>query len=112
MTKSLFTFSLGIGYFMIATFALLAETSSAAPQEYPQEYSQNYLQDCKDIAITEGLPDIEAETLCNCTLREFQQKYTLDEFKDLNKRSETDSTASDALIEVGELCFEEILFEE
>ncbi len=112
MTKSLFSFSLGIGYFMIATFASLAETSSAAPQEYPQEYSQNYLQECKDTAMTEGLPDIEAEILCNCTLRQFQQKYTLDEFKDLNKRSETDTTASDALIEVGEFCFEEILFEE
>ena len=96
----------------IASFVSLAETTSAAPQEYPQEYSQNYLQDCKATAMTEGLPDIEAETLCNCTLREFQQKYTLDEFKDLNKRSETDTTASDALVEVGEFCFEEILFEE
>ena len=135
MTQSLFSFSLGIGYLAITSVPALllsvlsssAETSLVTPklarsqteetsvgslvQEYPQEYSQNYLQECKDIAITEGLPDTEAEILCNCTLREFQQKYTLDEFKDLNKRSETDSTASDALIEVGELCFEEILFE-
>ncbi|ELS02773.1 hypothetical protein Xen7305DRAFT_00024910 [Xenococcus sp. PCC 7305] len=111
MTKSLFTFTLGIGYLILATFASLAETSSAVTQEYPEEYSQNYHQECKATAIAEGLPDIEAETLCNCTLREFQQKYTIDEFKDLNKRSETDTAASDALIEVGELCFEEILFE-
>ena len=111
MTKSLFSFSLGIGYIAIISFTSLAETSSAAPQEYPQEYSQNYLQECKATAMTEGLTDIDAEILCKCTLKEFQQKYTLDEFKDLNKRSETDTTASDALIEVGEFCFEEILFE-
>ena len=112
MTKSLFTFSLGIGYIALTSFVSLAETSSAAAQEYPQEYSQNYLQECKATAMTEGLTDIDAEILCKCTLREFQQKYTLDEFKDLNKRSETDTTASDALVEVGEFCFEEILFEE
>ncbi len=111
MTKSLFTFSLGIGYYAITLLSTLS-ASAQTNQEYPQEYSQNYLQECKATAMTEGLPDIEAETLCNCTLREFQQKYTLDEFKDLNKRSETDTTASDALVEVGEFCFEEILFEE
>lgn len=118
MTKSLFTFSLGISYLAITSvpallISILSTLSATAQtnQEYPQEYSQNYLQECKVTAMTEGLPDSEAEILCNCTLREFQQKYTLDEFKDLNKRSETDSTASDALVEVGEFCFEEILFE-
>ena len=115
MTKSLLSCS---GYLAIALVpALLIASLSALSvtaqtnQEYPQEYSQNYLQECQDTAIAEGLPDIEAESLCSCTLKEFQQKYTLDEFKDLNKRSETDVAASDALIEVGEFCFEEILFE-
>ena len=119
MTQSRFSFSLGIGYLAITSVPALlisvlsssAETSLVTPQKYPQEYSQNYLQECNAIAMQEGLPETEAEILCNCTLKEFQQKYTLEEFKELNQRSETDSTASDALIEVGELCFEEILFE-
>ena len=114
MTKSLLSFSgLAIASVPALLIASLSALSAIAQtvQEYPQEYSQNYLQECQDTAIAEGLPDIEAKSLCSCTLKEFQQKYTLDEFKDLNKRSETDAAASDALIEVGEFCFEEILFE-
>ena len=85
--------------------------SSETTYQYPQDYAQNYLQDCIQTAMQEGLVEEDAKTLCNCTLDNFQQQYSLSEFKQLTAASKTDNNASDALIEVGELCLETILFE-
>jgi|GEM_PF-6492098 len=84
MTKSLLSFS---RYFAIALVpASLIATLSAlsVSAKIVEEYPEEYSQNY---------------------LQECQETAIA------NKRSETDSAASDALIEVGELCFEEILFE-
>ena len=85
--------------------------AESAPHTYPSEYTQQYLKDCMAVSMTEGLAEPEAKKLCDCTLAKFQQQYSLEAFKELNAKSETDETAANKLFEVGELCFEEILYE-
>lgn len=78
---------------------------------YPPEYIKEYLQNCVKTSMQEGLLEPEAKTLCDCTLNKFQQKYTLEKFKQLTAASKTDRSAADALVEVGQVCFETILYE-
>lgn len=85
--------------------------SSETTHQYPQDYVQNYLQDCMQTAMKEGLVEEDAQTLCNCTLNKFQQKYSLTAFKQLTAASQTDDRAATSLIEVGESCLETILFQ-
>ena len=87
-------------------FPAVAQTPS---EPYPEEYAKQYLQDCIATAKTEGLAEPEAQKLCDCTLTEFQQQYSLATFKELNAKAETDETAANALVDVGQLCFESIL---
>ena len=106
---SLAHLGIGIAFFALTIFPVVAESSSEA---YPPEYTQQYLQDCIATAKTEGLVEPEAQKLCDCTLAEFQQQYSLQAFKELNAKAETDETAANALVEVGQFCFESLLYEE
>lgn len=112
----LFTSSLILTVFIRVNLSVAEEpidtnNSTETTHQYPQNYVQNYLQDCIETSMTEGLPEEDAQTLCNCTINQFQQKYSLREFKQLAAASQTDENAATSLIEVGELCFEDILFQ-
>lgn len=85
---------------------------SGAVEAYPPEFIQDYSQECMQTSIEEGLAEKEAENLCQCTIKEFQQQYTLKEFKELTAAAATDEAANNSLIEVGQICFENILYEQ
>ena len=92
----------------------ITDTNDSAAQttyQYPQDYVREYLQDCMQMATEEGLVKEDAQTLCNCTVNNFQQKYSFTAFKQLTAASQTDDRAATSLTEVGELCLETILFE-
>ena len=89
-----------------------AQTEEEFAETYPPEFVSDYSQECVQTSMGEGLEATEAETLCGCTLNEFQKEYTLDEFKKLTAASATDETAENTLIEVGQICFESILYEQ
>lgn len=97
-----------IAFVALTALPALAQT----PEAYPPEYTQQYLKDCMTTSMAEGLTEPDAQKLCDCTLTKFQQQYSLAAFKELNVKAETDQTAANSLIEVGELCFESILYEE
>lgn len=80
--------------------------------QYPVSFVQGYNQECIQTSIEEGLAEAEAKRLCNCTIDEFEQQYSLEEFQQLTSASTTDESAQTALIEVGQFCFEQILYEE
>ncbi len=111
MTRSLWNILLTLSCMPLIASTTVAETILEMPETYPLEYAQQYLQDCQTTSLQEGLEEIEAKKLCDCTLREFEQKYNLTEFKQLNTAAATDENASNQLIEVGYLCFEQLLFE-
>ena len=88
------------------------KVSAPAANEYPPAFVRGYNQECIATSIEEGLEEGEAQRLCSCTLAEFQRQYELEEFQQLTNASATDESAQGALVEVGQLCFEKILYEE
>lgn len=110
ITSLIFTISMPFSW-SFAEETVNTTNSSPTFSPYPPDYVQNYLQDCIQTSMQEGLTEEDAQTLCGCTLNQFQQKYSLSEFKQLTVASQTDENAANSLIEVGELCFEDILFQ-
>ena len=79
---------------------------------YPADFVRDYNRECLQTSLNEGLTEPEAKRLCDCTIAEFERQYTLSEFQQLTADSATDPEAETALIEVGQFCFEQILYEQ
>ena len=71
----------------------------------------NYHQECVIQSQQQGLPLESAQTVCKCTISEFRNKYTTETFKELTQQVKTNKETARELREVGETCFEKILFE-
>ncbi len=108
-------------YSSLLTLSLLAIGNVAvaygkiSPQpenKYSPEFIQSYNRECMQTSMGEGLEEPEAKQLCNCTIEEFQRQYSQAEFKQLTTASATDKKAETALVEVGQVCFEKILYEQ
>ena len=72
----------------------------------------NYKQDCLKRSLKEGLSLDAAESVCNCAINEFRESYSPQQFKEVTQQAETDRAVAEKLQEVGEACFEDILFED
>lgn len=72
----------------------------------------NYKLDCLKRSQKEGLPKDAAESVCNCTINEFKKRYNLQQFQNLTRQAETNQSIAEKLREVGETCFDNILYEE
>ncbi|WP_036480301.1 hypothetical protein [Myxosarcina sp. GI1] len=98
----------------IAASSLLAAptfANSSSTAKYPPEFVRKYSQECLQTSMAEGLEAAEAKKLCSCTLNKFQQQYSFQEFKQLTIASNTDPASQDALVQTGQVCFEELLYE-
>ena len=96
----------------VSLCTITAPSVAEVPMEpYPPEYTEQYLQDCLNTSMSEGLAEPEAKKLCDCTLAQFQQQYSLEAFKELNAKAQTDEAAASELVEVGQFCFESLLYE-
>lgn len=82
--------------------------------KYPQTSINKYIQACIPKAKERGLSQEEAQKLCQCTIKEFQKRYTLSEYNRLRERANRNNQsadkleAADKLEEVGGYCFEEL----
>ena len=85
---------------------------STTANQYSTSFIQDYNQECIQTSMSEGLAQIDAQKLCDCTISEFQRQYSMEEFQQLTLASATDEEAETALVEVGQFCFEQILYEE
>jgi hypothetical protein len=106
------------------TLSMLGTSASQASQSKrpnPQRTSQtisaqysfdNYRQECLQRASREGLPTETANELCSCTISSFRNRYTIQQFRTLVQKSKTDKAAAQTLSEVGEACFEQVLYEQ
>lgn len=95
-----------------ATVSAQTSIESKDSHQYPDEFIQDYTQECMQTSMTEGLAEAEAKQLCDCTINKFQSQYSLAEFKQLTTASIADKQAETTLVEVGQVCFEQILYEE
>ena len=98
---------INIGSIAVAQDSKKSESSN----KYDPEFIEQYHQECMETSIAEGLDEIAAEKLCNCTISEFQKQHTQAEFVRLTTASATDENAENSLIEVGQVCFEQTLYE-
>jgi hypothetical protein len=80
--------------------------------QYPAKFVADYIKDCHKSVLDRDIPAEEADTLCKCTLDKFQSQYSVTEFQTLVRNSEKDKKAASKLTEVGNTCFEQILYEE
>ena len=92
--------------------AVAQETTNPAPANlYSAEFIEDYDRECIETSMSEGLAQTDAQNLCDCTIEEFQRQYSMEEFQQLTLASATDEEAETALVEVGQFCFEQILYE-
>ena len=77
----------------------------------PATTFDSYRQECLQRARAEGLAADVAKDLCDCTIKKFQARYNLQQFRTLVQKSKTDKAAARTLASVGEACFDEILYE-
>ena len=99
----------------IASAQMVAAEGSVNRQpahQYPEQVLQSFNQECRSTSLSEGLGEAEAEKLCGCAINEFESQYSIEEFQQLTATATTDKQAETALIEVGQFCFEQILYAE
>ena len=70
-----------------------------------------YQKECLAESQKEGLALESATTVCECTISEFRSKYSTKEFKELTDKVDSDKQVAKEFRDVGEKCFEKILFE-
>ena len=89
-------------------------SGSSVAQNTSRQYSSfaDYKRDCIEDYRLEGLYPEDIERLCNCAINTFKARFTLEQFKKLTQAANTDAEAENTLIEVGETCFEQILYED
>ncbi len=94
--------------------SLLAQTATIpVSNPYPEDFIANYMTDCQQMSQAGGIPPEDSQIFCRCTINQFQDQYTLEQFEQLTKESENNNQeASDNLSEVGYACLEEILYED
>ena len=89
---------------MITSVKVLAqETQTTTKHIYPEAFVSDYLAECQKLAIAEDLLPEDAKTLCDCTINSFQEKYSFEEYKQLDQETKE---------EVGYDCFDQILYED
>ncbi len=76
--------------------------------KYPQTFVTNYMKNCIPRASAENLSAEEAAKLCQCTLKEFQKRYSFEEYQKITQQADTNPEAGDKLVDVGAYCFEEL----
>jgi hypothetical protein len=71
----------------------------------------NFKQECLVRSQKEGLPAEAAKSVCDCSIKEFRKRYTTEKFREISRQADSNSKVGRQLREVGEKCFEDILFE-
>lgn len=71
----------------------------------------DYKMDCFKEAQIQGLPKDFIKTVCDCTINDYIKNYNIQEFQLLTTQAKTNPDIKAQLQEVGEICFENILYE-
>lgn len=97
---------------LLADEVVILGSQEIAQNTSPQYSFEDYKKECLQRSATEGLPPQDAQKLCNCTINRFRDRYSIQEFRALIQKSKNNKTAAETLSQVGESCFEEILYEQ
>jgi hypothetical protein len=89
---------------------LFSPLASAAPGKAVNSF-EDYRQECLQRVKQQKLAEDLALEVCGCTIRQFQKQYSLADFKKIVQKAKTDKASARKLAEVGEACFEQVLYE-
>ncbi len=77
-----------------------SDSQKSGSNKYPQNFIANYTNECMELA-GEDLAQEDAQILCQCTLTEFQTRYTHEQYEQLPQETKED---------VGLFCLEKLLY--
>jgi hypothetical protein len=104
-------FSVTIGN-ILSVQAKTPGTPKVAQNSSSSNSFDDYRKECLQRSRKQGLTQVDADKLCNCTINKFRSRYNIQQFRALVQKSKTDKAAQRTLNDVGEACFDEILYEE
>ena len=80
-------------------------------QSLPNSF-EDYQKSCLQRVNRRGLRGEAAQAICNCAINRFRGRYSIAQFRDLVQKAKTNQAAARALSDVGEACFEQVLYED
>ncbi|MEC4986831.1 MAG: hypothetical protein SAJ37_21100 [Oscillatoria sp. PMC 1068.18] len=75
---------------------------------YPEELVEVFTESCVSSAVDSGLTAEPAEFICGCSIEEFQNRYTLEEFINLTQQTHA-GTIPEVFQEVTSSCVVELM---
>ena len=75
---------------------------------YPQEIVDAYMDGCLQGAVAEGATQDQATQLCDCSISEFQARFTLEEFSTIVEQTEQTRQLPTEIGEVVHYCIQQI----
>ena len=102
-----------LGFFPVSAPA--SNTNMLPPQILAQNSSdafEKYRKQCLERVRREGLRGEVGNELCNCVISQFRGRYSISEFQQLLRQAKQDKSAARKLSQVGEICFDSVLYEE
>lgn len=106
--KSIFIIFLGIGLNPAISFAQNSQTQPKPKYQYPQQLVNAYLSGCKQRSIKEGLTEQQATSVCQCTINQFQSRYSADQFLKMYSQAQKAKEPPDEFVDIGLECAERI----
>ncbi|MCG5061225.1 MAG: hypothetical protein KA714_25470 [Limnoraphis sp. WC205] len=101
--RSVILLSTILGYGTVA--GVHAQPSSEqAKNPYPQEVTEAYLQACLQGSVDQGLTEQQSQSLCDCTLEQFQTRYTFDEFVQVYGKTDESEEPPSEIFEISAAC--------
>ncbi|WP_413164384.1 hypothetical protein ACL6C3_00675 [Capilliphycus salinus ALCB114379] len=71
---------------------------------YPQEVTEAYLGACMQGSMAQGLTEQQSKSLCNCTLEQFQSRYTFEEFVQVSEEMNQSGEPPAEIFDIGVAC--------
>ena len=102
-----------LGFFSVSPHA--SNASVLVPQILAKDSSdafEKYRKQCLERVRREGLRGEVGNELCNCVISQFRSRYSIAEFQQLLQQAKQDKTAARKLSQIGESCFDSVLYEE
>lgn len=75
-----------------------------AKNPYPEEVTDAYLEACLQNSVARGLTEQQSESLCACTLQQFQTRFTFDEFVEVYSETNETGKPSEAIFNISAAC--------
>ena len=104
-----FILFLALGLYPVSTLAQNNSTQPKPKYQYPQEIVNTYISGCSQRSIQEGLTQQQAKTVCQCTINQFQSRYSFVQFIKIYTQAQKTKESPDEFVDVGIECAEKLL---